>query len=51
VPNFPGPVYSVTARPTTVTEVVLAAARHARDEWLTAADAARTASGWTVERW
>lgn len=28
-----------------------AAARHARDEWLTGAQADRTAQGWTVEQW
>jgi integrase len=28
-----------------------AAARRARDEWLAATEAARTASGWTVQRW
>nr|WP_240638459.1 tyrosine-type recombinase/integrase [Micromonospora aurantiaca] len=28
-----------------------AAARHARDEWLTTTEADRTAQGWTVERW
>ncbi|GAA1778404.1 hypothetical protein [Luedemannella helvata] len=28
-----------------------AAARRARDEWLAATEAARTATGWTVQRW
>ncbi|HWG99655.1 MAG TPA: tyrosine-type recombinase/integrase [Pilimelia sp.] len=28
-----------------------AAARHARDQWLTITAASRTAQGWTVERW